>query len=282
MDGAATFQIHALADDRLHSNSTAADWTTSAPDVLAREHFQQYVSEFSAEYQPVGPTERALVRDLARQAAAVERWGAAAEAVERTAVHHLPRLAETLGSNELIADALLAGAMGTENAQECERHSLARSRAFCRALSKLQQLQAERARRKQAYLGLPLADEAACEAYLERRLRGTQYCLHCGHHSGCFLPSRRVWECGGCRKQRGLRAGTVMAGSALPLLVWCEAIRVLLWRPTMGISELGGLLRITRDGTVRRIARRIRDAMAADDTTERLAGLDLHFARPST
>lgn len=282
MDGAATSQIHAIADERSHGKPVTADWVPSALDVLAREHFERYVSEFSAEYQPVGPTERALVRDLARQAAAVERWAAAAEAVERTAVHHLPQLAESVSSDELVADALLAGAMATENAQECERHSLARSRAFCRALSKLQQLRAERARGKQAYLGLPFADEAACESYLEQRLRQMQFCLHCGHHAGCFLPSRRVWECGRCRKQRGLKAGTVMAGSALPLLVWCEAIRVLLWRPTMGISELGGMLRITRDGTVRRIARRIRDAMAADDATERLAGLDLHFARPST
>jgi transposase-like protein len=282
MDGASTSQSHALGDGRPHSKPIAADWMPSAPDVLAREHFQQYVSEFSEEYQPVGPTERALVRDLARQAAAVERWSAAAEAVERTAVHHLPKLAGTLGSDELVADALLAGAMATESAQECERHSLARSRAFCRSLTKLQQLQAARARGKQVYLGVPFAGEAACEAYLERRLRGAQFCLHCGHHAGCYLPSRRVWECNRCRKQRGLRAGTVMAGSALPLLVWCEAVRVLLWRPTMGMSELGGVLRITRNGTVRNIACRIREAMAADDATERLAGLDLHFARPST
>lgn len=282
MDGASTSQIHALADDRPYRKTVAADWVPSATDVLAREHFEKYVREFSAEYQPVGPTERTLVRDLARQAAAVERWGAAAEAVERTALHHLPQLAETVGSDELVADALLAGAMATENAQECERHSLARSRAFCRALTKLQQLQAERARGKPAYLGIPFADEAACEGYLERRLRGTQFCLHCGHHSGCFLPSRCVWECCGCRKQKGLRAGTVMAGSALPLLVWCEAIRLLLWRPTLGMSELGSVLRITRVGTVRKIVRRIREAMAAADATDRLAGLDLHFARPAT
>src|SRR5271155_5072602 len=82
-----------------------------------------------------------------------------------------------------------------------------------------------------------------------------------------------------CNRTPGFRAGTVMAGSALPLFVWFNAIRVLLWRPTVGTAELAEQIGLRRMTTVRTVARRIREAMGADDASTRLAGLDQHFAR---
>lgn len=247
--------------------------------VLDRERFEEHLREFTAEYRPCGPTERALVRDLARQAAAVDRWGAGAEAVERTAARKLPGLATFPDGDDFANDALLAGAMATDAAHQCERHSLARSRAFCRTLAKLEQLQAKRNSREVMVIPSPFADEAACQDYLSIRLRRDSYrCGHCGSTTGSYLPSRQIWECGKCRKQFGLRSGTVMAGSALSLFTWSEAIRLVLWRPTIGAAELAEKIGLKRIATVRSMMLKIRTALAAEDASERLAGLDRHFA----
>ena len=44
------------------------------PEILERSHLEQYRDRFFEEYMPVGPTETAIVGDMARQAAAMERW----------------------------------------------------------------------------------------------------------------------------------------------------------------------------------------------------------------
>lgn len=247
--------------------------------VLDRERFEEYLREFTAEHRPCGPTEHALVRDLARQAAAVDRWGAAAEAVERTAACKLPGLATFPEGDDFAKDASLAGAMATDVAHQCERHSLARSRAFCRTLAKLEQLQAKRHSREVIVMPSPFADEVACQEFLSIRLRRDSYrCGHCGSTTGSYLPSRQMWECGKCRKQFGLRSGTVMADSALSLFTWSEAIRLMLWRPTIGAAELAEKIGLKRIATVRKMMAKIRTALAAEDASERLAGLDRHFA----
>lgn len=271
------------------TNQPAVEPSRLDPDadglpVLNRLRFQQHLADFVAEHRPHGPTEYALVRDLARQLAAVDRWGEAAEAVERTAAHHLPGLAGVaLEGNDVTADAVLAGAMATEAAYQCERHSLARSRAFCRILDKLKYLQSQRlASERLGVVSMPpaFASEAACEAYLANRLRNEIHrCGKCGKTNGCFLPSRQVWECRACRAQTGLRTGTVMAGSPLPLLVWFNTIRMLLRRPTTGTADLAEQVGLRRMTTVRTMVRRIREAMGADDASAQLAGLDRHFAR---
>jgi transposase-like protein len=258
------------------------------PASLERARLEDNTKRLFYEYSPIGPTEEALVRDLARQVAAMERWGEAAEAVERHAVRTLPQEAATLARNDgALEDAVLSGAMATEIADRCERHSLSRSRAFCRILSKLEQLQAKRKEHERfgaLNMPPPFVDEAACESYLQRRLQSEQRsCPKCGSVAGYFLPSCRRWECSGCRAQMSLRSGTVMAYSALPLLVWFEAIRWLLWRPTIRATELAKHVSVERPTTVRNMVRRIREAMAAENATVQLAGLDLYYSRrPST
>jgi hypothetical protein len=79
-----------------------------------------------------------------------------------------------------------------------------------------------------------------------------------------------------------LRSGTVLAGSALSLFTWSEAIRLLLWRPTTSAAELAEKIGLKRIATVRSMMVKIRTAMASEDASERLAGLDRHFASNST
>ena len=76
----------------------------------------------------------------------------------------------------------------------------------------------------------------------------------------------------------GPRTGTVAADSPLPLLVWFTAIRLLLGNPTMGTTELGIKLGISRSTTVRNMARKIMAAMAEENASELLAGLDIYYS----
>ena len=249
------------------------------PFVQDRERFITYCKDIIADFSPVGPVEHALARDLARKQAAMERWGLAAEASERDAVRMLPRIAAILAGNDsAAADSVLATAMNSPAVERCERFSLALGKAFLRTLRKLEEVQARRRAKELtgANVAPPtLLSDQACEAYVLERLRKELIpCGKCGGRKGCFLSSRRAWECTVCRTQNGLRAGTVAANSPLPLSTWLNAIRLLLWRPTLTVAELAEQLGLRRLPTVRAMASRIRDAMAADNVGALLFGLD--------
>lgn len=252
------------------------------PAVLDRHIVEQYRQQFLNEFHPIGPTETAIVGDLAQRAAAMERWGEAAAAAARQAARGLPELLRTARHDVPISrDAVLAAAMTADGPDRCDRHSLGHARAFYRALQKLEEIRAKRKKHETAAAVArpsPFADEAACEAYLADRFRSGQHrCRQCGAMDGYFYPARRSWECRRCHAQVGLRSGTVMARSPIPLCQWFEAIRWLLLRPTIRTTELATRTGIRRPTTVRAVARKIRQAMAEDDASDRLAGLDIFF-----
>ncbi|MBW3596971.1 MAG: hypothetical protein KY475_06815 [Planctomycetes bacterium] len=272
-------------------NASGEEKTGGIPPAIGKllggECLQRYVEQFAQEYQPFGPTELAIVRDMARQAAAMELWGEAVGAVERQAVRGVSELLiqSTLDDEEL-RDAVLAGAVSAEATDRSERHGLGHSRAFYRALAKLEEVQSKRRKRGEAARASGTAmpprfrSEAACEQYLEERLRtGNVACRRCGAAEGYYCAARRAWECARCKAQVGLRHGTVMARSPIPLLTWFDAIRWLLWRPTSGAVELAERLGVSRVATVRALAGKIREAMGAENASKLLAGLDVHYAR---
>jgi hypothetical protein len=256
------------------------------PAVLKRQRSGERLVEFLREHSPVGPTEIAVVRDLARQAEAMERWAEAAEAAHRQTARSLPLLdGEIAPKGDEGADALLALAMAAEPVDRCDRHALAHTRSFYRSLAVLEALQLRRRRRELTVGSSPLppafADETACEAYLAERFRAGKFsCPACGSSHGYFLAGRRAWECGGCRLQSGLRCGTVMARSPLPLWPWFEMVRWLVWRPTIRVAALAQRIGIARLATVRGMAARVHEALAADNVSELLAGLDVYYAQP--
>lgn len=249
-----------------------------ASDLVAR------TADFFAEHRPVGPTEEALVRQLAVHAVRQEFAQAAAGAVARDAARRIQTtsgaLAEITGgaSDE---DAQLAFAAAQPAGQTWDRAYLLHSRAFARTLALLHELQEQRQNATPLAAPPGFADEAACEAYLVSRIdRGDVACPRCDHRGGYTLAARRSWECRACHSQHGLRIGTVLAGSQVPLGAWFEAIRCLLWRPSMSTAELAIRIALKREKTVRRLAFRIHDARESEDGSALLAGLDLHFARP--
>ena len=72
--------------------------------------------------------------------------------------------------------------------------------------------------------------EAACEAELtQMRWPEGFVCPRCGGGTASLFRHRGkpLWQCGGCRRQTSLVAGTMFAHSRLPLTVWFQAIWLL-------------------------------------------------------
>ena len=250
-------------------------------ELLDPVRLDEYVQAYLQEQQPEGPTEHSIVRELAHHAAAMDLWNEAIGAIERRGARMLPEFAALAGENgSVLRDTVLAGTMSQEAVDRCEKHFRSHSRAFYRALEKMEELQT---RRKKCALGEliippnPFATEAACENYLIGRFK-TCKCPRCGGQDGCHIVGRRCWECAGCGCQTGVRHGTVMADSPIPLNKWFTAIWLLLWRPAISNAELASTLGIARLMTVRSMAARIRAAMAAANAGDLLAGLDAYCA----
>ncbi len=262
-----------------------ASGPVNIPAVLERSSFEHHFREYAREFQPVGHAEVMVVRDLARQTAAMEAWGEGIAALQRERAQRLPEIVLPEGEDEgEMEDIRLATAVSATEVQLSDYHQQRHTRAFYRALRTLLDLQAHR---KSCEAGggstAPpnhFLTEAACEAHLRERLeRGCHRCPQCGCDRGHFLATRRSWECSRCKRQTGIRAGTVAADSPLPLVTWFTAIRLLLFQPAMSTAELGLTLSITRSATVRSVARRIIDAMAQRNASQLLAGLDQYYSQ---
>jgi hypothetical protein len=251
------------------------------PELLDPARLDEYRLAYYQEYQPVGPTEHAIVRELAHHAAAMDLWNETIGAVERQGARGLPDFALPAGeSGSTLEDAVLAGAMSQEIVDRCEKYLQFHSRAFYRALGKLEDLQT---RRKKVEGGEsvmpsnPFTDETTCECYLAERFKaGACRCPRCGGTAGRHIISRRCWECADCGSQSGLRCGTVMADSPIRLTTWFSAIWLLLHRPTITTAELASTLGIARIMTVRSMAHKIRAAMTAENASDLLAGIDAY------
>jgi transposase-like protein len=130
---------------------------------------------------------------------------------------------------------------------------------------------------------LDFRSESACENLLKKRFdRAFWRCPRCGSAEGHWLPSRRCWECALCRRQTGLRIGTVIERSRIPLLKWFAAIEYVLRNQHPRAAELGQKIKIDRAETVRRLLARIRTALNQSNSSELLAGLDAYFGGRSS
>ncbi len=70
--------------------------------------------------------------------------------------------------------------------------------------------------------------EEQCREALHRlRWPNGFVCPECGHHTGCALKSRKLYQCHRCHHQTSLTAGTIFHGSKLPLFKWFLAIYLL-------------------------------------------------------
>lgn len=252
------------------------------PRVVGPETIRRHYDELAAEWQPQGATEGILVSEMARHAAALE-W---AQRVE-TAIWQLgdrPVDEITAGAiilTEEVPQELLASGLAGEALDRVTRYRRAHERAFHQALCRLREIQGRRRAEPRSdghpggRAGGRFASEEACRVFLlDAFRRGRRPCPTCGSRAGYWLPSRRRWQCAGCRRQRGLREGTVMAGSQLPLAAWFAAIGLLCAFPDASITELAAATGVPRKATLRGMRCKILAAIRSPAASERLAGLE--------
>lgn len=124
-------------------------------------------------------------------------------------------------------------------------------------------------------------DDAACLAYLAaRRWPDGFLCPRCGGARASLIATRRVWQCGTCRLQTSLTAGTVMHGTRLPLITWFWAMYLAATFNT-GISarQLQRQLGIRRYETAWMLLQKIRLAMVNPDREPLSGDVELGLTR---
>jgi len=278
------------ADGKLVSRRNALNHGLTAtrllPVVLQPGRLEALLRQFRQEFHPATPTQDVLVAELARHAALLELGQEAEWAVLRQGAHQLGGITlDVTQSPNDHDEAMLAAAVSTEPLDLLSRYRRAHKKAFLAALGKLRELRADRRSVRPGHPKAnppPFATEAECARHLENRFRRRNFrCPCCGHAGGSWLASRARWLCTTCRRQLGLRAGTVMAGSRLPLVKWFRAIRAIVLEPQISPAELSDKTRIKRAATARHIAAKIRAALASADSTQLLADLDNYFLNTS-
>ena len=116
--------------------------------------------------------------------------------------------------------------------------------------------------------------EDACIAYFKQKREAEGIvCPNCGcvHHK--WKSYRKQWECKQCGHRTGLRAGTVMHSSKLPLLKWFTAIHLLTsTKKSFSAAELQRQLGIACYQSVWEMLHKIRNVMGMRDSQYKLNG----------
>jgi hypothetical protein len=116
-------------------------------------------------------------------------------------------------------------------------------------------------------------EEACRKALFEMRWPEGLTCPACGGRGFCELRTRKLFQCGRCKRQARLTAGTVFQDSKLPLATWFAAIHHLT-QGKGGISsvELGRRLGV-KQGTAWLMKHKLMRAMQAREAEKpRLGG----------
>ncbi len=129
------------------------------------------------------------------------------------------------------------------------------------------------------------SNEQACYDYLvELRWPDGFVCPKCGH-KGCVRLSNGRFQCGACRHQASVPAGTVLHRTHLPLTTWFLAF-YFVSQDKRGISavQLSSYIGVTYK-TAWYLLKRLRSAMGQRDGTHQLSGEvefdDAYFGDPT-
>ena len=216
------------------------------------------------------------VEELARHAAGMELAGHAEGAILRYCGQQraqLDRLLDGDGVGPIDPDASFTAAISNQPLERLGRYRRSHERGFYDALSRLRDQQATRQQSTARAQFARFHNEEACIDHLFKRARRRAgACPRCGERNGHWL-SRRRWECSTCGLQVGLRFGSVMEGSRLPLRIWFMAIGAVLADPEIRPERLQQAIELPRLGTVRRLLRTIVEAIESPDVDRLLAGL---------
>lgn len=121
---------------------------------------------------------------------------------------------------------------------------------------------------------MALNSEESCVSYLYRIKWPNGYvCPQCGHARAYVIRTRRLplYQCGSCRHQTSITAGTVMEGSRTPLLKWVTAMQFLCRSESINAVQLAKEIQVTYK-TAWAILNKIRSAISRMDLLEPLSG----------
>ena len=265
----------------LNSQQNLAAFTLrGATDPVDENRTTQLFEQLVGELRPHGIAEQLLVVQLARCAAQLEENAAAANswrqlAAAALAAFAVPGITGIAATEDQLAHGVPCGA-----ADRAQRQMFANSRLFARTLQafwKVRSLRTTFGDPATAIDRVPFGTEQQCLTYLAAWQRRNFCCTHCGAQAAYFIAARACLECVACRAQRGLRSGTVMASSALPLRTWFRAIWLLSNQPMACAAQAQANLGLRRRGTVRKVVGKVRSALERDDRDRLLAGLPEFF-----
>jgi hypothetical protein len=233
-----------------------------------------FADKLRCELSPAGCVESVLVDELARHAAGMELAGHAEGSILRYCGQQQTQLDSWLDPDGPIdTDARVTAAISNQPLERLGRYQCRHERGFYSALSQLRDLQATRQQSTARAQFASFRNEEACVDYLHKRARRSAgVCPRCGDRNGHWLACQR-WECSACGLQVGLRFGSVMEGSRLPLRIWFMAIGEVLADRTIRPERLQQAIELPRLGTVRKLLGIILEAIESPNVDRLLAGL---------
>ncbi|MCA9124739.1 MAG: transposase [Planctomycetaceae bacterium] len=249
------------------------------PKALQGKRVEYYRERLRRELEPATTVEEVLVDEMARHAAMMEFSEQTEGAVLR---HGASELASLLTVNTSDShgddDAVLSAAVATETLERFCRYRRMHERGFFAALQRLQDSKELRSPNdRSTSFEVEFATESQCADWLKRRFEQPGWsCSRCGSSRGCWLESRQRWQCAGCKHQHGVRSGTVMERSPLPLVKWFLAINTVLARPELRALELADRIGLNRQKTASSMITKICAAREHSKSSALLAGLDTH------
>lgn len=252
-------------------NATILCTAVTPTTAVAPAPANHFAARLELELNPVTALELLVTREIAHDAALLERLDGALDSLQGNGV---AALAEVLSD---APDVIAASVLATDRHDRLLRQRHATSRSLLRAINELGQLRRESwdSWGDRLQLDPRFVSEGACLAHLGRRYaQGRCACQRCGAAGqGSVLFGRQCWQCNACQAQTGLRRGTCMERSALRLVPWFAAIRATVLMPGVPVAELARFLHIARTQTVCQMVRKIHAALDSADPSLRLAGL---------
>ena len=267
--------------------------STIVESLVGPDRVAAFAAELLISYAPVGVAEEQLVHQVAVHLAAMDLSAAAEVSAIRTVVNQnetLQRILRTPGgegsggctcpSAEVPCpycrdrtDASLMAAVASEPMSRIGKYAITHQRGANHTLRLLEQLQSKR--RQAATLRvaannvdgvtppwtdenvwLPATTEEDCAGFFLRWHRTRRIpCPNCdATATPISIANRNALRCSKCRCQYGLRHGTPLADSKLPLLAWLRAIRLLAADPKASVAAIA-----TAGGNIsKRAARRVK------------------------
>ncbi len=225
-----------------------------------------YQSRLEDEIQPRTTLESICVSELARHAAGME-LGSLSEAAT------LKFAAETAAAVHMTPDPGslppgLVAAVTSELMVRASRYTARHVRGFHAALAQLRECSMPALIQTEIFV-----DEDDCTRYLYQWQQQQPWtCPGCGSSERCCLRSRARLECR-CGRQFSVRRGTAFEGSHIPLLAWFRVVVSLLVNPDICLDDLSPHTTVVRRATLRKMVRRVSDALASPDAAQQLAGL---------